>query len=446
MKIFQELGSLVEDQWRDRNYSESRFPEIAAEALAQTELAKNGVTPWEIIRWMHAEPQLPIQHDIEAKFGNPPITLYSGPRFYIDIYFWLDGTTDIHQHGFAGAFQVMMGSSIHSRYSFREEQAINEHLLLGQVNLEDVELLSEGDIRQIVPGREHIHSLFHLDRPSATITVRTFGLPSSQPQYSYRRPYFALDPFYKEPSLIRKTQTVTMLLNLRKPEYDNLISDLISASDFHTTFLILLTTYRMLTDNQLERFFHVSTSRDRFNALLEKARQKHGGLVDYVPPVLEEFERQEDIVRRRQFITSNEHRFFLALLLNVPSREKMLELVKEEFPESNPIDKVLDWVSELSATKVFGSSEPNVLGIGDFKDDHLFVLQCLLENLSRQQITEALERAYPADYAKVLGGKIDTISAALRCSVPFKAMFAGSDGGAPAEARAELVSRKRNLL
>src|SRR2546426_3345089 len=173
MKVFNELGELVETNWRKRDYLEDEFPEIAAHALAEIDLAKAGVSPWEIIRWLHAEPQLTRQQDIEGSFGNPPITLYNGPRFYIDIYFWLDGTTDIHQHGFAGAFQVLTGSSLHSRYSFREEQAINEHFLLGQVSLRDVELLRAGDIRTIIPGKEHIHSLFHLDRPPCTITVRT---------------------------------------------------------------------------------------------------------------------------------------------------------------------------------------------------------------------------------------------------------------------------------
>src|SRR5947209_13453020 len=107
MKVFNELGLLVESLWRERNYSEAEFPELAAQALAEIDLARRGVTPWEIIRWLHTESQLPRQQDIDATFGNPPITLFCGSRFYVDIYLWLDGTTDIHQHGFAGAFQIL---------------------------------------------------------------------------------------------------------------------------------------------------------------------------------------------------------------------------------------------------------------------------------------------------------------------------------------------------
>jgi hypothetical protein len=424
MEIFQQLGLLVENLWRAKNYSEEAFPEIAARALVEIDLAKSGVTPWDIVRWAHTESQLPRQQDLEAQFGNPPLTLYCGSRFYVDIYFWLDGTTDIHQHSFAGAFQVLTGSSILSRYSFRQEQAINEHFLLGRVILNDVERLREGDIRQIIPGREHIHSLFHLDRPSCTITVRTFAIPSKQPQYSYRKPHVAIDSFYKDPSLIRKLQTVSMLLNLQPPGHDELIRDLISVSDFQTTFLILQNASQMLRSTQIEQFFQLSTSHDRFGSLLAQARQKHGQLVDYLLPVFAEAQRQDDIVRRRQFITSNEHRFFLALLLNVPSARKILELVKGRFPENDPLDKVLDWVMELANTKLWGSTEANVLGLKDFDDDHLFVLECLVEQLSSQQIKDKLSRDYPDDYAAKLQQRFEEIAATLRNSIPFRAMLA----------------------
>jgi hypothetical protein len=436
MKVFNELGLLVESLWRERNYSEGEFPEIAGQALAEIDLAKKGVTPWEIIGWLHTESQLPRQQDVDAKFGNPPITLFCGSRFYVDIYFWLDGTTDIHQHGFAGAFQVLTGSSIHSRYSFQQERAINEYFLLGCVTLDDVELLGEGDIRRIIPGRDHIHSLFHLDRPSCTVTVRTFTVSSKHPQYSYRKPYFAIDPFYQEPSLTKKLQSVAMLLRLQQIDHDDLIGDLLASSDFQTAFLILQTAFKMLGGNQMESFFQLSTSRERFDRLLERAKQKHGHLIDYVMPVLTEEGRQEDIVRRRQFITSNEHRFFLALLLNVSSRQKIFELVKARFPKNNPLDKVLDWVMELSTTKVWGSTEANVLGLDDFDDDYLFVLQCLLEDLSGQQIKDALARDYPADYPAKLESRFEAIAAALRNSIPFRAMLADTD--APAWPRADI--------
>ncbi|MDQ5843884.1 MAG: hypothetical protein M3539_01125, partial [Acidobacteriota bacterium] len=92
MEEFQKLGELIEKRWRLENYSEQRFPEIAAQALTEADLLAR-VDPWDIIRWVHNSATLPDQKDVEGNFGNPPITLFSGSRFFIDVYYWLDGTT-----------------------------------------------------------------------------------------------------------------------------------------------------------------------------------------------------------------------------------------------------------------------------------------------------------------------------------------------------------------
>jgi hypothetical protein len=110
MEVFQKLGTEVEQAWRERNYSEDIFPELAADALLRADLPTK-VSAWEIAEWALKQRELPPQKDPHAIFGDPPITLYVGPRFHIDIYFWLNGTTEIQQHSFSGAFQVQIGSS-----------------------------------------------------------------------------------------------------------------------------------------------------------------------------------------------------------------------------------------------------------------------------------------------------------------------------------------------
>ena len=383
MKEFQVLGTLIEKRWRAENYSEQLFPEIAAQALAEANLPSK-VDPWDIIRWVHTAVPLPEQKDIPGKFGNPPITLFSGPRFYIDVYYWLDGTTSLHQHAFTGAFQVLLGSSIHSHYNFREDRILNEHFSVGELELKTVELLKVNDIKLIKPGRQYIHSLFHLDRPSATITIRTEHTPSSALQYDYRRPYFAINPFYKNVAMIKKLQTITLLLGMKHKDADSMIGDLIASSDFHTTFFILLEAAVHLRNNQMDDLFGLSTSMDRFNALVERARPTHGDLVDKFLAVLEEQDRQMNIVLKRNTITGEEHRFFLALLLNITSREKIFDLVRQRFPESDPVEKILDWVEELGQTRVLGSKEPNSLGIEGFNDHHILTLENELRKKSEE--------------------------------------------------------------
>jgi len=267
MEEFQKLGAIVENRWRAENYSEQLFPEIAAQALVEADLPAR-VDPWEIIRWVQTADSLPEQQDVDGRFGDPPVTLFSGPRFFIDIYYWLDGTTSIHQHSFTGAFQVLLGSSIHSRYSFQEDKIINEHFSVGKLALEEVQLLKLNDVRMIRAGRNFIHSLFHLDRPSATITIRTEHTPSAALQYDYRKPHFAVNPFFRNPVMIKKLQTVGLLLGMKHKDADAMIGDLICSSDFHTAYFVLAETYQQLQSNEMHALFGLSTSKDRFKAIL----------------------------------------------------------------------------------------------------------------------------------------------------------------------------------
>lgn len=418
MQQFQELGELIEKRWRRQNYSEQQFPQIAADALAEADLPSR-VDPWDIIRWVLTTTTLPEQKDVPGRFGNPPITLFSGPRFYIDIYYWLDGTTSIHQHAFTGAFQVLLGSSIHSHYRFREDRILSEHFSVGELELQTVQLLKVNDIKHINPGKQYIHSLFHLDRPSATLTIRTEHTPSATPQYDYRKPHFAINPFFSNVALTKTLQTIGLLMGMKHKEADSMIGDLVESRDFHTTYFILMDTAHQIRNSQMDELFGLSTGRDRFNTLLERARTTHGDLVDKFISVLEEQERQQNIVMRRGSITGEEHRFFLALLLNVGSREKILELVKQRFPDSDAVEKILDWVEELSQTKVLGSNEPNALGIEGFGDEHVFVLEHQLRGMSRPEM-KALASNGNGAFMAGMAERIDSVADSLHNSMLFK--------------------------
>ncbi|MEO6029118.1 MAG: hypothetical protein ABIR79_19840, partial [Candidatus Binatia bacterium] len=50
------------------------------------------------------------------------------------------------------------------------------------------------------------------------------------------------------------------------------------------------------------------------------------------------------------------HRFFLALLLNVGTRDDLLALVAERFPEQPPLATVMRWADELCETTEFGTA------------------------------------------------------------------------------------------
>ena len=92
MEIFREIADAVEARWRDRNHDEAALPAIAVEALLDR-LPRSGLTPRDVIEWVWSARELPGQDDLAAEFGQPPITVYRGSRFYIAVLFWLDATT-----------------------------------------------------------------------------------------------------------------------------------------------------------------------------------------------------------------------------------------------------------------------------------------------------------------------------------------------------------------
>jgi len=408
MELFNALGAEIEAVWRQQDYDEAVFPEIAAAALKRAELPAR-ISAWDVIEWTMRQTTLPEQRDLSGKFGDPPITLYNSPRFHIDVYFWLEGTTAIHQHAFCGAFQVLLGSSIHSWYEFERSEAINSFTEIGTMHLKLCELLSVGDVQAIEAGKRYIHGLFHLEQPSATIVVRTHKSPLFLPQFSYYKPFLAIDPFFEEANTTKKMQCVTALIRARHPRTDELIADWLREADFQTTFQILSTLRGYLRANQVDQLFNLAAPQNRFDSFLEIVRQRHGERANVFPKIFAHLDRLDEIVRRRNFVTDAEQRFFLALLLNVEGRERIFALIKERFPDREPLDKVLDWTFDLANTRVLGEKIPNALGIADFDDADLFILENLLQDKTPEEIPAILERDYGAANAENLPAKIEKI-------------------------------------
>lgn len=396
MELFQKLGEEIEGLWRARNYNEEDLPEIAAEALKQARLPEK-VSAWDVLAWTLGQRVLPEQKDPRASFGDPPITLYAAPRFHIDVYFWFEGTTAIHQHAFCGAFQVLQGSSIHSWYEWTRREAVNTFTETGDMELKVCELLEVGDIQPIWAGKRYIHALFHLDQPSATIVVRTDKSPMYLPQYAYYKPHLAIDPFFEQVVTTKKLQSMTALIRAGRPDADDQIVKLIENSDFQTTYLILSQAHSFLRAGGMDQIFGLTRPDERFKNFLDAAARHHGELAGIFPTIFSYREKQDEIVRMRGVVSNPEHRFFLALLLNVEGRERILGLIKKRFPDADPIDKVLDWVFEMSETRVFGANPPNVLGMVDFGQFDLLLLENLLRGKSDHEIRKILEDQYPKD-------------------------------------------------
>jgi hypothetical protein len=405
MELIEQLGAEVERAWRAADYDEPAFPAIARDALAGTPLAGR-VTIDALIDATCELAPLPPQGELEPQFGEPAITLFAAPRFYIEALFWLDGTTAIHQHAFSGAFHVLAGSSIHTRWRFRERRRVNAQFRIGACGFAGSELLEAGATREIHPGDGFIHSLFHLDRPSVTIVVRTFHAAGFDPQLSYHPPGVALDPFHREPRRTAQLQVIDHLLRTDRERGLALAEQLVATSDFATAYSVV------------ERQF-AATPNDRagLGRLLAMLEATHG---EPLGPVFEERRRQQFLIARRATVWSPDHRFFLALLLNVPRRDLVLAMVAQRAPGRDPIDTVLGWVEELSAIGLAGDLAPNPLGF-EVDDAERAVLEALLRGARGEAVVAALAERY--DDATAQRDTILALAAALTQAVLFRPLF-----------------------
>jgi hypothetical protein len=259
----EQLGADIEHAWRDAEYRPEEFALIAQTALEKRALPMTMSTE-RIFRWFASSPQVPYQPP-NATFGEPPIQLYAGRRFYIEALFWTDGTTAIHQHAFSGAFQVLRGGSIHTTYAFQRREAISRELLLGDLTVTGSELLRAGYIGQIVSGERFIHSLFHLERPSVTLVVRTKHDAGSDPQYTYLHPGIAYDPFTSDDRTSRMLRLLDAL-DHRSPGSTSLLADVLECADLVSVVTMLMHWFRL----------HPIDA-DAFGALLDIVSRRHRG-------------------------------------------------------------------------------------------------------------------------------------------------------------------------
>ena len=337
--FFKELGRTVLERWKRVNFSLEKFPEIARVALDERPPSEHVDLP-KLMREFLLHDEQPLQ--THSGFGQPELVAFHDPRFYIQLLFWLDGTTDIHQHEFSGAFHVMTGSSIHAHYEFEKAQPITPHFRMGDVRMKQIELLNTGCTVPIISGQRCIHSLFHLDTPSVTVVVRTQHDPGTGPQFNYLPPHIAMDPVFDDALTMRRKQLLDVLAQIEDPGYAKIVLEMIAELDFERGFFII--QHCMGQMQQL----------GEWEAALGAFQKKHGKLAAGVVATLEENVRRDVIKEMRSAITEPEHRFFLALLMNVSTRADLLALVAQRFPDEAPIETVLRWAEELGGETEYG--------------------------------------------------------------------------------------------
>jgi hypothetical protein len=371
------LGAAIERAWRETDFEPHAFPDICLTALSAARLHET-VQPADIVSWALATVDLPPQADPGSRFGQPPVTLFRSRLFYIDALFWVDGMPAIHDHGFSGAFQVLAGSSIETRFEFQRDRDINGRFALGSLRVVDSVLLDTGSIRPIVAGPGMIHSLFHLARPSVSLVARTYWDPQPGLQFEYFQPGIASESFARDEHRERLTQIAKMLQATSDPSFEQQLGDLVARSDLQTAFA-LLRSCAALPDRGL------------LNRLVDRVRDPQA--VALFRQGFAEIHRVDYLRSRRSLVHDPDLRFFLAVLLNSHRRVDVLRLAASYYPSVAPEKQIAAWLAQLSRVtmrvQVDGAAwEPNALGLPEITPP---LEQALVHELSRPSTESSRE-------------------------------------------------------
>lgn len=191
--VLSALGREIEGNYSKANFDESQFGYIAHETVRKFH-DLDGLNVAELVQLLEHEIRWG-NVGVASAFSNFEIVPFRSRHFYLQILVWTNATTSIHQHSFSGAFRVLTGSSIHGMYSFERETVVNSRFHIGRVSVAKVDALGVGETTIISCGASFIHSVFHSEFPSVTLLARTYHEPWASPQFMYRPPFFAFDPF-----------------------------------------------------------------------------------------------------------------------------------------------------------------------------------------------------------------------------------------------------------
>jgi len=335
---FSQLGERIEARWRERGYADTALPPIAEEELLRRPPHEH-VSAWDLAQLGRNPRTMPQQGS--PGFGQPPLAVWGSETMYIEVLYWLQATTAIHQHSFSGAFAVLEGSSLHTQYRFKPDRKVSSDLHIGQLVWTSSELLTRGSVHQIGSGPQFIHALFHLDHPSVSVVVRNYSDADASPQLGYLPPGIGIETLV-EPRVERALELYRMLVDIgRLEDAEQIVRGIASQPDLMSAYLALATIGDSVAERQIAE------------RIRKRARTRHGPVIDTIAEALEHQEEARRVTALRSKVTDPDLRYFLALLLVVPTPAALRRLIAERAPRKDFTTTVMRWLTALVEVDAF---------------------------------------------------------------------------------------------
>lgn len=329
--LIRELALAVERRWRAHSYGEHALPAVAAECLAAAALHRNLDLAGILDHVFDPDAIDPRPH-------NPcddVAVLFRGPRFEICAHLWLDAVVEPHHHTWAGAYQLVTGSSVHGRYRFREERRVQCGLRTGELACAGVELQRAGDVVEVAPGSAWIHALAYNERPSVAVSVRAVNRPE-QIRMQYWRPGVAIEAEGPDAPALLCRKLLRFVSGFDREACRRRLLDWLRFADARTAYHALGFARLELGDEPLWR------------EAADAARRTHGAWFDTVIAALDDAAAHLEQRALRATIADPDLRLLLSALYMCPDRASVLALVRARVG-GDPEDALRAWLRALLA-------------------------------------------------------------------------------------------------
>ncbi|MBI4817792.1 MAG: hypothetical protein HY791_16140 [Deltaproteobacteria bacterium] len=371
MRAVEKLGVKLEAAFASNHLDESVFSRLAVEALAQArpELDAEAV--------LRSVLEGGASHEVGAIEGQLSIPLHRGHRFTVFGLFWLESSPRIVQNRAAGGLLLLQGSGIHADFRFEESRRVSSRLSFGSIRLESARTLGPGDV---IPLRTDLARVtFHLERPCFGLAVTLE--PASGHAVELFPPTVAYASQPTDPRLEARIAGLRVLRAIEPGRALEASLKMVRSADLETV-------WRVLSSAKSEEL-----GVEGIRRLRDAFRDRFGGeLADTVDRALLEARRRARIIQLRDGESDAELRFFLALILNLPSREPIDSSIRERFKDVAPRSKIDGWLEALSGVERIGI---------DLKDAmNRALLASLLDGRSDEQALDDLSESFSRSSVK----------------------------------------------
>lgn len=331
-------GAALEVAWARADRDEERFPAIASELLAAD--PPGAVFDKTTFVLEQLDPSRPARRQLAppGAFGQPSFTVFHGNGFVIDVYFWRNSLSGIHNHPFCGVFTVLDGWSVHAVYGLEEPARVSPRVTLGTLRQTALELVEPGDLRPF-SLREHplVHALIHVPVGAVSMVVRTTRTVG---YLRYFPPSLVIAYEDEDELVARRIELLETLRHARDPGFAEHLGRFLDGAELAATFVVLT---RMWGD---------CGPADRA-ALMERVRARHGARADALPDAMERSRRWVAGDALRESLDDPDDRFVATALMLAETRGAALALLGARHPD--PVARLHRFIDEVVA---FGPDDP----------------------------------------------------------------------------------------